>query len=643
MENDVGPKINPRLNSQLLLIKKIVNKNFSLVLLILALTIATIYVSPHFLRSYFLEQADKSYFPLNPETYIDEVNVTGPRIREVIEGKFIVRDIDTYEYLGKPFFMPPLPPLLLAPISLLTGDVVQTIIISDFIFPYIFFFIFYWIGIQLFRNKYFSVFFSVVITLFPNIGKFVPPLSIESLKILIANILPIQLVTWSDKLGIILRESYIPDFIIFGPALLFLLLAVRKKRNKYFLLTAVFFGLTFYTYPFHWIFLSIASGLLAFQYFLDKDFKTVTMLTATVTGAYAVGAYYFVNYFRVVGETHGQEIFDRVWMEKTHLFRLSDWEHYLVLFLLAIIVYVISRKHDRDAGKWLIALLASGFVVLNMQVITGVNISPIHWIPRTNVLAINFAVFYILYHAIVYFKINLPKIYKTSLVLIIIFTISLLSGSVHQQYFYAERHFMSFTMKESKIDSLNWLDSRLDTDDVVMVSDLDNSLMIPLHTKGRLYAPRALNTYASNAEMIERFYIMANVLGWSQQDLISLIDCKESNLVDEGFYKCNGEFVHYLFHATYMGTHLDAYKYKGLNPKQKFPKTAYHSFIDNYRQVSEVELVEKLSLYRINYLYVDNNSLHANVNKDKVKKYFNLIHSHQEIDIYSFKGTGNVN
>lgn len=610
---------------------------FSIVLVLLGLLVATIYVSPHVYRSHFLSQNDQIYFPLNPETYIDEVNATGPRIREIIDGKFIVSDVDSYEYKDTAFFRPPLPPLLLAPISLLTQDVLQTIIISDFIFPFAFLFLFYWLGMQLFGNKLYSSFFAVTLTLFPNIGKFFPTLSPESLKILIVNLLPVQLVFWSDKLGAIMRESYIPDLIIFAPALIFLITAIKKRQLKYYLLTALFFGLTFYTYPFHWIFLTISIGILAFQYLISKEYDTVVKLTVTVAASYMIGAYYFVNYFLLQSTAHGQEIFDREWIEKTHLFRVSDWEHYIMLLVLVLVIFWLTRKKDRDTGKWLISLLAAGFVVLNMQVITGMNIAPIHWIPRTNTLAIDFAVFYILFRMLVQIKNTMPQIFNYGVLILTVGTISLITGSIHQQYVYAKKHAPSFTMERGKIASLTWLDAAMETDEVVMTGDVDSSLMIPVHTKGRLFVPRALNTYTSTDELIERFFIVSNVLGWTSHDIELLFDCKESELVDSDTYTCNGKIVYYLYGATFMGTDLDSYKDKSVNYKQRMPKKVYREFISRYEMFSKETLKAKLNQYKIDYLYLDHNQVHVSVNLESVSNHFDLIYSHEDVKIYRYK------
>jgi len=619
-------------------LKRFFERHWWPVLVLAALTISLIYGSIHFFRAAILISEGKTYDPLSLLAYFDETNVTGPRAREVLDGNRYVSDVDSYEHISAPAWLPVLPPLLFAPLVLISRSVPHAFIAAEFIFPFLYFFLWYGIAGLIFKGRRWPSLFSALwLCLFPYIGLFFPATSFSQLKTLIGNFLPFQHGLSRDRLSLVLMESFIPDFLIFGAALYFLFKSFLTAKAKYYAALGVSIGLMFYTYFYHWTFTFCAALLLFLYAILQKDRQRIRGFLICFGAAAAIAFGYVLQYLAANQLPQYQQIIARLWIEHGRTFRISEWPYYAaVLFFLFVFWRIWKRIETDDADKRVMlvigSMLATGVFALNAQIVTGFNIQPSHWMPRTNVIALDFAMAFSGYW--LFLRLRSIRWKRVCIAAFILLTAFQIIGGFHSQYVYAKAFAERMTIEPWRKKSLGWLNAHIQKNDVVLSTSLVTNYFLPLYTSARIYLPRANDTTASDEEMLDRLIIAYKLFNIPEEKLWQLFDTEANQGTmykpEETFDDFEQRGLLYFFSAAALDQSVDGYK---RTTKFQMPKSAREYLQSAYVMMGSFDQ-DWQSKYRIDYVYFGPKEREmSSVDPDSLS-FLEHVYSEGGVDIY---------
>lgn len=581
---------------------KYIKKEWMYVVLGACLVMA-VYALPHVLRSQYLAAEGKPYYPISGTAYIDETLATGARFKEVTEGVLRVGDVDLYEYQGTPSIWSPLSPILMAPFLLVYGSVNGAPILGEPVISGFIFVLMYALCKQLTRNSRHAFVGALLFSFFFYIGKFIPPLSWTTFKELIGNILPYQHALWRDRLSLVIMESSVPGFLVFLPALYFTFAAFVNHSRKYFVLAAIFTGLTFYTYLYHWVFLVTVWGLLGIYALYKKEYKLLSYIAMSGVIVLLISLYYWYQYILVQRQPDAETILIRNWVEYSHQFRISEWRHYVGLVVAGFSVYWAQKKGAHvGTASVLYAMLVASFVLLNMQVITGMNVQPSHWIPRVNIFALNLSYLYAFSQLLVYLKGRSFYYYRLCAYGAIAVVSSIIIGSFHSQLVYARFSYTAYTIPHEYMAAFEWMNEATEPRSVVLTPSWSVNSLLHTYTNAKVYLPYALLNNAPQREVLDRLYISMKLFGQNEVYLRNILDpaqnvITKSPITREDFDAHRG--LHYLYCGVALGTYFDAVK----KDTYYVDNTLITEAVEEYRS-SPVFSLELLKKYRLDYIIV---------------------------------------
>lgn len=191
---------------------------FKIVFVAAVLAVGIVYSAlPHLVRYEVLKEQGIRYVPLTVQSTFDHINIHAARYRDIVDGRLIPGEMDTYEHREGPILWPILSATILMPFFLPFQSVFPGFILTDFLFPILLFLSLFALSYTFTRNKFFSLFSAYIVMLFPQIGVLIPPSSFTELKILFFEFLPFS-DTLAASLSFLARDSFIPN----GPFFVFM-------------------------------------------------------------------------------------------------------------------------------------------------------------------------------------------------------------------------------------------------------------------------------------------------------------------------------------------------------------------------------------------------------------------------------------
>jgi len=179
-------------------------------------------------------------------------------------------------------------------------------------------------------------------------------------------------------------SPYIPSLVTFA-YLNLLIKSLREEvwRWKYLILTAFSFGLLFYIYLYAWSYILAFNLILFFLYFIrgDKErFKKILFITffGLIIGSYNLYSIYISLHselnkqlFYFFGASYG----------RTPMFNMVNL---IPLLLFSAFIYARPKDSEGEIEKkrnWplILALILTGWAVMNQQIITGKILQPAHY------------------------------------------------------------------------------------------------------------------------------------------------------------------------------------------------------------------------------------------------------------------------
>ena len=159
---------------------------------------------------------------------------------------------------------------------------------------------------------------------------------------------------------------YISSLILFA-YLNLLAKSLRSVGLKYKIFAGLAFGLLFYIYFHAWSFVLAFSACLFLIYILRKDFSSAKKVFIISLIGLAFGSYNLIRLFSSLGSALGKQQAYFMWLSfgRTPVFSLVGF-FTLILFT----VYFYKRRDDKNLPL-ILAVILSGWVALNQQIITG--------------------------------------------------------------------------------------------------------------------------------------------------------------------------------------------------------------------------------------------------------------------------------
>ena len=167
-------------------------------------------VVPHGVRYLTLAKDGVAYIPLTRESNFDLMNVHGGRYRDIVDGRLLSGEVDTYEHKDGPSLWPLLSAAVLAPFFVPFDTIFPGLIVTDFVFPALMFVSFYLLFNALTGDRFFALFSATLLMLFPQLPHYIPPSSFVELKLLVSQFFPVPFSGFLAHLTYLTREAFIP-------------------------------------------------------------------------------------------------------------------------------------------------------------------------------------------------------------------------------------------------------------------------------------------------------------------------------------------------------------------------------------------------------------------------------------------------
>lgn len=242
--------------------------------------------------------------------------------------------------------------ILLAPIKLLgleqKVDIVNVYNVCNFIGIFLLILLIYYLVLQLSGNKLLSLAVSLFV-----IGGY----SIVYWKTLFYNDFNIY------ARGL---NPYFSSLVLFS-YLNLLVKSLKSIELKYKIFAALTFGLLFYVYFFSWSFTITFNAFLFLIFFIKKDFTSAKKILFISFIGLALGSYNLIKLFLSFNSEMGKQQSYFHWMSYGHLPIFSKIGF---INLLLFVVFWYKQRSDRNSS-FILAVILSGWIVLNQQIITG--------------------------------------------------------------------------------------------------------------------------------------------------------------------------------------------------------------------------------------------------------------------------------
>ncbi len=507
-------------------------KKSNLVIIVIALLIGLIFLSHHIFIIWDLHGVNKQYYPLVVYNgNYDDILGYAPRVKEFLEGRWLVSDISLYEYKDFPAVFSILNPIVFGILTYICGSLTNLFIVSDFIFPAFTFLVLYYFCYILCKNRLYSVVFGCLILFQYKIGNFLPPINTYRLKMLISMFLPKEYV--NRPLEFTKYEAPQLIFLPFMLAIIFTLFGMKKDEKKYYILAGLFFGSLFYCYIYSWLYFAISLSFISFYFLLVKRNQFKNILITWGVGIF-VSAFYWINYLKLKSLPQYKDIVEGFSIGKGHYFRFFFFKDYIIWILLCVVLWYLGRKKAREAAVLLISMILSGICCLNLQIITGFVPQADHLLTRAVNFGLGFgwliAIFwgyeFILDFAKGENKNRIRKVF--SIISVFLIVISCGYGIVSHWRF-SKQHFNEFTISPKLAESLEWLNKNSDKDSVIITLSPVTVMYLLTYTHNNVFVPNSVYTLAPREETRERFIFAAKILSLPQKTIRRMLSSESTD------------------------------------------------------------------------------------------------------------------
>ena len=452
-----------------------------------------------------------------------------PGFRDVIDGHYIVRSPQVKEYKNSVSHTDIFPYFVLGfPAAVLGVGVKEIFIVSDFIFPAFGFVLLYLLMRRVFRiDKYLSVLFSLLATLFQSFTVFVLGLStLSSFNFLNAV----------DALG--QAKLYAPEFLFipFMLAIIVLYYSFKKDGYLYPALTIILGTVLVYSYIFYSTFYWTTFVLLSIYTLYSNRHNIIPPLKKILfisIPSSVLSVPYFLEFMAFKNLEAYPEILLRAGVETGRFIHLP-----LIFAVVSIIFIVISYKVMYKKDKFSFYFLSSMFVSTilwsNIQIITGFNVQPFHWTYRISEILYFIAAAYILQDGYQQLKNSgknniflqsgkkvLKPIFgffndkKVVYILIAFYIIYGLGYSASAAINTGD----IYVFDKDELRLYDWLNQNTEKDSVVLTLSIDQNIKVSSYAHNNVYLPGGLFSGLTTEEIVDRIIFLYDIYNVSDAEL----------------------------------------------------------------------------------------------------------------------------
>ena len=512
---------------------------------------------------------------------------------------------------------------MLAPFFLPFDSIFPGIIITDFVFPALIFASFYLMLASLTGHRFFALFASLALMLFPQMPHYLPPSSFMELRLLVTQFFPPPFSDTSTlNLTYLARESFIPGAAFFIFFLYSTYGAVNSVARKLcFVCAGVFYGLLFYLYFYFWAFATVFLGLLFIALLIQKRAQEAKTIFLVGLIGIVVSVPFWISHMNLVRLPNYEELIARAGPELGHAFRWFLWKSYAVVFLMAGLALWIGKRYSAPVkGAFLSALAVAEIVVLNEQVITGFNIQSDHWASRVFLITRGIILFTLLYHIFFYVKEKRPASYIKNITIVFASAmLAILAGNVvYAEVVQSKENAHLYTVDPALMESYEWLNINTPKDSVVLSPSLLTNIDLPVYTHARIFLARSQNSLASEEELLNRLYVAYSSLGISPAYVDKMIQSQEGIL--------------YFFTAKYLDKGSSTFLRPEMHTGYILPRGIREKVLNEYVHFKTPEV----PLYRLDYVFFGPREREIGIDESRFKEY-DTVYNRNGVFIYQWR------
>lgn len=448
------------------------------IIIVVAIGVGLIHILPHIIFASY-SQGRGLYYPI----YFSELAYAS-QVKEVLEGHVAIGDSQILEHKDVfPSLHPYIPVFLLAMLSVITGSLESSFIVSDFIFPAIIFLLIVYFSKKI-GNSYELSTIAGLATIFAySAFTNIPPITPYLAKQLIQKIF---LTDITSPLSFFRTPNPQISFVFLLIPLFTLYFFFLKPTLKKALIVSIFGCLLFSTYYYHAIFFYFVLTFVFLFSLMQRNWRQAKYLFAILTLMTLVVLYF--KFLSTWSPYNNSQIMAGYF--KTHYI---DWIFSARYVFALSFFYLLLRKTNRNLLIFSTAITLSALTCMNLQVITGWTIVPGHW-PQTTVEPVLVALTVI---AIGY-VLRKKNLYAAYLAFIIII---LLHALIFQIKF-SQRYKSNTVVPAETYETIMWLKKNADKDSVVLSLDAEKfQAFVTVMTQANNFIPVYDYHYASLDEV----------------------------------------------------------------------------------------------------------------------------------------------
>ncbi len=505
----------------------------------LALLISIIYGSHHFFIIRELEKTGDTYRPLTFAAHADAA-VYGIRANAVYGGQWLAGDISIPEYRGNPSSLPLLNPLIMGGLGRLLGSLDRAFILSDFLFPPLIFIALYFLAFEITRVRALAIFFASLFIFIPKAILPFPPFSPALLHTFLQRVMP-------DASGILyfVRFEYPKiTFLFSAPALYATLRAIRREEGWSTWLAGICFGLMFYTYLYDWVYFLAGISLMGVMLALSERYGACKRIAKIAGIGLIMSVPYWYNFFLLRHLPQYQDIALRIGMETGRFVRwTSVWKSYARIAVLIAVMGSVVPRRDRALLFYASGLLGAYIVVVNIQLVTGINPHPDHWY-RISFLPLALAMLVAGYWAARRYL--SAAVLSYGVITAVLCTGFLFGRTLLSQYAYSQNDAQYYVVKRPYAAAYEWLTHYAPPRSLVGSLDTLTNNELALYTLQRTFLLNGLHTTAGDEKIWERLMETSAIFGVSPERFVALL--RQDNLL---FYLFLNEYGDQSFDSAF--------------------------------------------------------------------------------------------
>ena len=354
------------------------------VALFIALAVALLYGLSHPILAGRFAKEGVEYYPTivtKDERYFTVARTKGVFLYGAASG-----DVATFEHRDAPAGLPTVPHLIMGYLARALGSVKAAFITADYLFPPLAFFLLYLLMYELSGRRIVACSFATLMAISPRLLAFVPLWNDYYQSWFFTQLFRVQ-----SRLPLDRFEDPELTLPFFALSLYLIIRSLNRGERATTTLAGISFGVLFYIYFYYSTYLAVALFIMLGLSLLLRRGVFVRRLAEIIGLGLFTSIPHWLNFLHFRELPAYTDFEARIGPERGRYF----YTYPIVLFaylqqavLAGATLFLFLRRHASRA-VFLAGLLLAIFIVYNIQLLTGFNPQPDHWIkPRQIIVAL---------------------------------------------------------------------------------------------------------------------------------------------------------------------------------------------------------------------------------------------------------------